>query len=95
MNDYTLSLLALGLAIFGQALACGLATERALLKTWPAALRQRWAALAAGTGLLALQHGYSLELAMNYGLYDLRQSILAAVAATLLGWAVLAFSRQT
>lgn len=83
MNHYSLNLLALAIAIFGQAIACGLCAELALSRSRPRFSRLSWAMLAAAAALLALHHGYSLELAMRTGLYDLRQSLLAAVVALL------------
>jgi hypothetical protein len=95
MNDYTLNLLALSIAIFGQAVACGLSAELALLKSLPGSTRRLWALVAAGAGLLALQHGYTLELAWRIGLFDLRQGLFAAASAALMGLAVFGFRRQT
>lgn len=89
MNPYALNLFALLVALAGQAFACGLASVL-LLRQSPAAgrLRHIQMALAAGAGLLALQHAHSLELALHTGLYDLHQAVLAAGAAIFMALAV-------
>lgn len=90
MSPYTAALLALVLALAGQSLAAGLALECALRHSRPTA----WLALALGSLLLALHHGFSLELALWAGIYDLRQAILAALAGALCGGAVLLLRRE-
>lgn len=94
MNDFVLNLLALLTALAGQAAACGLGTALFLSKSASIVTRRTALALAGGAGLLALQHGYALELALRTGLYDLRQALLAAGAAVLIGLAVGGLRRQ-
>lgn len=94
MNDFTLNLVALLVALAGQAVACGLGTELFLRKSVGGSTRRIALAFACGAGLLALHHGYSLELALRTGLYDLRQAVLAACAGLLIGLAVHGFRRQ-
>jgi hypothetical protein len=94
MNGYELSVWALLLALGGQAFAAGLAIECFLLRGQPAARWRIWLALACASMLLALQHGYALELALRTGLHDLRQALLAAVAASCFAIATYALRRQ-
>lgn len=94
MNNFTLTLAALGLALLAQAMACGLAFELVLRRGLPAGDRGLWSALAGGSLLLGLHHGYTLELALRTGLYDLRQAVLAALAAGLTTLAVAGFRRR-
>lgn len=74
MSPYTLALWALIVALLSQSVAAGQAMAAALGKPY----RRGWVLLAVGCGLLALHHGYSLELAVRTGLYDLRQAALSA-----------------
>ncbi len=90
MSLYAFSLLALVVALAGQSLAAGVAFERALGRP----LHLGWLALALAAMLLALHHGYTLELALRAGLYDLRQAVLAALAAALSGGGVLLLRRD-
>ncbi|MBK7900025.1 MAG: hypothetical protein KA603_14885 [Azonexus sp.] len=90
MNPYDATLFALVAALAGQALAAGIAFERGLGRP----RHRAWLALAVGSLLLALHHGYTLELALRAGLYDLRQAILAALAGALYGGAVLLLRRE-
>lgn len=83
MNPYQLAVLALLLAAVAQSSIAWIATERFLNKGQSHRFRRSWLAIALGAGLLALQHGYALELALRTGLYDLRQAVLAAFVALL------------
>lgn len=80
MNPYPLAVLSLTLALLAQCFATGLATAAALRPPY----RRAYMALAIGLALLALQHAFSLELAVRTGLFDLRQSLLAAAVSFLL-----------
>ncbi len=94
MNAYTLAL-ACGLTgLIAQAYAAGLATELCLRRESSRETRLLWISLAIGALLLALQHGYALELALRTGLYDLRQSMLGALAALLFALAVFLLRRR-
>lgn len=79
MSDYALALVALLVALVTQATAAGLAIEIYLRRGLPRAVSRTWLALASGSLLLALYHGYTLELALQSGLYDLRQALLAGL----------------
>jgi hypothetical protein len=94
MSAYTLSLLALFVALLAQAVASGLATELFLRKGLDRLVRYSWLALAVGSLILALQHGYALELAVSTGLHDLRQAVMSGVAALLLALAVYGLRRR-
>lgn len=87
MSPYPLAVLSLALALFTQCIAAGLATMAALQSPY----RRARMALAIGLALLALQHGFSLELAVRTGLFDLRQSLLAAGVSLLLLIGLLGF----
>ena len=93
MRSYALAVFALAGALIAQAVAAGLATGLFLRKGRPSPARRSWLALAVGSLLLALHHGYALELALSTGLHDLRQALLLAVAALLVALAVSGFRR--
>jgi len=78
MNPYTLAVVAMLLAAVAQTSATWLAVELFLVKGLPSGQRRSWLTIAIGAALLALHHGYTLELALRTGLYDLRQALLAA-----------------
>ena len=94
MSAYTLSLLALLVALLAQSIASGLATELFLRKELARLVRYSWLALAVGSLILALQHGYALELAVSTGLHDLRQAVMSGVAASLLALAIYGLRRR-
>jgi len=94
MNDYTLAVLALLLALLAQSLAAGLATEVFLRKELKPAARRSWLAFAIGSLLFALLHGYALELALRTGLYDLRQAVWGCLAGLLIAYAVSQLRRE-
>ena len=75
MSSFSLALILLLCALLAQSLAAGLATERYLRKAQPPLARRCWLALAIGSLIFALQHGYALELAVSTGLHDLRQAL--------------------
>ncbi|HEX6734403.1 MAG TPA: hypothetical protein VF096_06295 [Azonexus sp.] len=94
MNGYELTVWALLVALGTQAFAAGLGIEGCLLRGQAPARRRLWLALAGGSLLLALHHGYTLELALRTGLHDLRQALLAVAAAICLALATAALRRQ-
>jgi hypothetical protein len=83
MNPYLLAILSLLLAAVAQTSIAWVATERFLEKSQSSRQRRSWLAIALGAGFLAMQHGYTLELALRTGLYDLRQALLAAFVSLL------------
>lgn len=94
MNEYSQSLLALLAAFCAQSLVAGLATEVFLRRELANSARHGWLALAVGALLFTLHHGYSLELALRTGLYDLRQAMISGIAAVLLAYAVNQFRKR-
>lgn len=94
MNDFTLALWALALSLLSQALVTAWSLEIFLRKALPAGLRRTWIAIAIAAMLFALYHGYTLELALRTGIYDLRQALLGALASTLLALGIYGFRRQ-
>jgi hypothetical protein len=94
MNAYILALLA-GLAgLAGHSLAGGLALELFLRRDLMLTVRRAWLAVSLGCVMLGLQQGYSLELALRTGLYDLRQAVLGGLAGVLLAIAVMVLRRR-
>ena len=94
MSSYALAVFALAGALIAQAVAAGLATEIFLRKGSPSLARRSWLALAIGSLLLVLHHGYALELAMSTGLHDPRQAALAGVASLFVALAVYGLRRS-
>lgn len=94
MNAYTLALTCGLTGLIAQAYAAGLATELFLRRDASRSTRLLWISIAIGALLLALQHGYALELALRTGLYDLRQAMLGALAALLFAFAVFLLRRR-
>ncbi|KAB2927541.1 MAG: hypothetical protein F9K30_03660 [Dechloromonas sp.] len=94
MNSYEMTLWALAAALVCQAFAAGLALESYLWRGQPAARRRTWLVLACGALLLALHHGYTLELALRTGLYDMRQAILGGLAGACFALGTYALRRQ-
>ena len=94
MNAYTLALACGVTGLIAQAYAAGLATELFLRRESSRETRLLWISLAIGALLLALQHGYALELALRTGLYDLRQGMLGGLAALLFAFAVFVLRRR-
>ena len=80
MSPYALAVLSLMLAVAAFSIAAALAAWRALRGAgcWSTLF------LALGFALLAIKHVFSLEMAVYSGLFDLRQSLLAAGVAVLL-----------
>ena len=84
MNPYTLTLWSLAVALIAQSLVAGLSIELFLRPSRAAGLRRAWLAIAVGSLLLALHHGYTIELALRTGLYDMRQAVLAGLTSIFL-----------
>lgn len=94
MSSYHLSIFALLLALMAQAGAAGLSIECYLRQDLSRAVRRTWWVMAVGSLLLALHHGYALELAVRTGLHDVRQALLLALVGILFGLGVYGFRRQ-
>ena len=94
MNSYLVSIFALLLALMTQAGAAGLSMECYLRKDLPRAVSRTWLAMAIGSLLLALHHGYALELAVRTGLHDIRQAVLLALVGIFFGLGAYGFRRQ-
>lgn len=94
MNPYLLAVLALLLAAIAQTSAAWIAAESFWRKGQGSSSRRSWLALTLAAGLLALHSGYTLELALRTGLYDLRQAVLAALIGLLFALGIYGFRRQ-
>ncbi len=94
MNPYLLAVLALLLAAIAQTSAAWIAAESFWRKGQGSSSRRSWLALTLAAGLLALHSGYTLELALRTGLYDLRQAILAALIGLLFALGIYGLRRQ-
>ena len=77
-----MSLWALALALISQSLATGWATEVFVRKNLAAGLRRSWMVMAVAAMLLALYHGYTLELALRTGLVAAQFRLYAANAGS-------------
>ena len=88
MNTYLLSLYFLFVAALSQALSGGFALKSSLQRDLPSARWRLWVALSIGTLLLALHHSYTLNLALQTGLYDFRQATLVMLAGLATSFAV-------
>lgn len=94
MSSYYLSIYALLLALIVQAGAAGLSIECFLRKDLPRGLSRTWLAAAIAAMLLALHHGYALELAVRTGLHDVRQALLLTLISVFFGLGLYGFRRQ-
>ncbi|MGE5472074.1 MAG: hypothetical protein ACM3X0_14855 [Bacteroidota bacterium] len=94
MNPYLIALLALLLAAIAQTSIAWVATELFMRTGQSSRERRSWLAIALGASMLALQHGYTLELALETGLYDLRQALLAAFVSLLFATGTHGLKRQ-
>jgi len=94
MNPYLLAVLALLLAAIAQTSAAWIAAESFWRKGQGSSSRRSWLALTLAAGLLALHSGYTLELALRTGLYDLRQAVLAALIGLLFALGIYGLRRQ-
>ena len=90
MSQYALTLLLVFGALVTQATAAGLATATYLSRRKPLA----WAGVAMAALVIALQHAWTLELAVRTGIYDFRQAVLAAAVAALMLGVVFGFRRS-
>ena len=94
MNPYTLALWALISALLTQSIAAGLSIELYLRKDLPRSVNRTWLAIAIAALLLALHHGYTLELAMRTGLYDMRQAVLVGLVGIFFVLGIYGLRRQ-
>ena len=91
MNSYLLTIYFLLTAAVCQALIGAFALKSSMKRGLPTDRRRMWAAFSIGALLLALHHGYTLNLAAQTGLYDFRQATLAmlgALATTFAIWQI-------
>lgn len=94
MSAYSLTVWSLIGALLAQSIAAGLSVEL-FLRPDPARHHRRiWLAVAIASLLLGLHHGYTLELAMRTGLYDMRQALLAGLASIFLALGIYGLRRQ-
>ena len=91
MSPYALTVLCLCFAIVAQTLA----TLAALRATLRPPYRRAWLALTIASSLLALHHGFTLELTSSTGLYDLPRAVLGAIVSTLLALGIVGLGRET
>ncbi len=94
MNSFSLSIWSLIGAMLAQSIVSGLAIEGYLDRKLEIRRQRAWLAIAIGSTLLALHHGYTLSLAAQTGLYDFRQAILAMLAAALMAYAIVQLRRS-
>jgi hypothetical protein len=95
MDPLTLALLALATALVAQAIAAGLCAELVSRPAQPRSEQAIWLALAVAALLAALHHGYTLELALRTGIFDLRRALLSALSSLLVAAAVWGFRRRS
>jgi hypothetical protein len=95
MEPYSLTLVALLMALVAQSLAAGLCAELSWHRAQVPAERRIWLAFAVAMLLAALHNGYSLELAVRTGLFDLRQAVIAAVSGLLFAAAAWGLRRRS
>lgn len=88
MNTYFLSIYFLFAAALCHALIGGFTLKSALQRGLSSQRRRMWAAFSIGALLLALHHGYTLNLAAQTGLYDFRQATLAMLGGLATTFAV-------
>lgn len=94
MSPYSIAVLSLIGALLTQSIAAGLSIELYLRRHLPRALSRTWLAIAIASLLLALHHGYTLELAMRTGLYDMRQAVLVALTGLFFALGIYGLRRQ-
>jgi hypothetical protein len=83
MSAYSIAIYSLIGALLTQSIVAGLSVELFLRKGIAAPGQPDWLLLAIASLLLALHHGYALELAVRTGLYDMRQAVLAGLVGLL------------
>jgi len=93
MNPYHLSIYFLFAAAASQALAAALAIQSWLARGQTGARRRMWLTFSLGALLLAVHHGYALNLATHTGLYDFRQATLAMLSGVLTVFAIVQLRR--
>lgn len=94
MNTYQIAVAALLFAATAQTSAAWLFTELFLIKGQGAWQRRSWLAIAMAAAMLALQHGYTLELALRTSLFDLRQALLSALVSLFFALGAFGLRRQ-
>ncbi len=94
MNPLTLTIGALLVALIAQTLVTALAIEAYFANKSDAGLRRIWLIIAIGSTPLALHHGYTLELALRTGLYDLRQALLVGFAGLFIALGIYGLNRR-
>lgn len=94
MSSYSIAVLSLIGALLTQSIAAGLSIELYLRRNLPSAVSRTWLAIAMASLLLALHHGYTLELAMRTGLYDMRQAVLVALTGLFFALGIYGLRRQ-
>jgi hypothetical protein len=94
MDPYTATLAALVIALVAQSLAAGWGAEMATRRGQPRGERAVWIAFAVAALLSSLHHGYTLELALRTGLFDLRQALLGALSGVLFAAAAWGLRRR-
>lgn len=94
MSPFSLSLWSLIAALIAHTLATCLAIEFNWRKEIAAWTRRSWLVIATASMLLALHHGYTLELALRTGIYDLRQAVLAGLGGILFALGVYGLRRS-
>jgi hypothetical protein len=94
MNAFNLTLISLIGALLAQSIVAVLALALYLRKDLPGPVCRTWLAMAIGALLLALHHGYTLELALRTGLYDFRQALLAGLVGLFFALGVYGLKRQ-
>lgn len=94
MDPWLTAVMALAVALVAQAVAAGQCAELATRRSLGPDARWLWGAFAVAALLAALHHGYSLELALRTGLFDLRQATIAALSGLLFALAAWGFRRR-
>ena len=94
MSSYSIALWCLIGALITQSVAAGLSIELYLRRGLPRSVSRTWLAIAIASLLLALHHGYTLELAMRTGLHDMRQAVLAGLTGLFFALGIYGLRRQ-
>lgn len=94
MSSYSIAQWCLIGALITQSVAAGLSIELYLRRDLPRSVSRTWLAIAIASLLLALHHGYTLELAMRTGLHDMRQAVLAGLTGLFFALGIYGLRRQ-
>lgn len=94
MSSYNIAMWCLIGALITQSVAAGLSIELYLRRDLPRSVSRTWLAIAIASLLLALHHGYTLELAMRTGLHDMRQAVLAGLIGLFFALGIYGLRRQ-